>query len=33
MSGQSDPLGIVQDLGIWPYEQLVYAQPSTLPEE
>ena len=24
---QGDPLGIVQETNIWPYEQMVYAQP------
>ena len=28
MGGQSDPLGIVQEIEIWPYEQMVYAHPS-----
>ena len=25
-SGEGDPLGIVQEVYIWPYEQMVYAQ-------
>ena len=28
MGGQSDPLGIVQEIEIWPYKQMVYAQPN-----
>ena len=27
MGGDGDPLGIVQEILIWPYEQVVYAQP------
>ena len=27
MGGEGDPLGIVQEIEIWPYEQVVYAQP------
>ena len=27
LCGQSDPLGIVQGVEAWPYEQMVYAQP------
>ena len=27
LGGQGDPLGIVQEIWIWPYEQTVYAQP------
>ena len=30
---QSDRQGIVQETEIWPYEQMVYAQLSTCPEE
>ena len=26
MSEQGDPLGIVQETEIWPYDQIVYAQ-------
>ena len=33
MGGKGDPLGIVQEIWIWPYEQMVYAQPSTCPGE
>ena len=33
MSGEGDPLGIVQEIKIWPYEQVVYAQPRTSPGE
>ena len=33
MGGQSDPLGNVQEIEIWPYEQMVYAQPSTCPRK
>ena len=33
MGGQADPLGDVQEIEIWPYEQMVYAQPSTCPGE
>ena len=31
LGGQVDPLGNVQETKIWPYEQMVYAQPSTCP--
>ena len=27
--GQGDPLGNVQEIEIWPYEQVAYAQPRT----
>ena len=27
LGGEGDPLGIVQEVKIWPYEQMVYAQP------
>ena len=30
---QGDPPGIVQDIEIWPYEQMVYAQPKICPNE
>ena len=33
MSGQSDPLGIAQESEVWPYEQMVYAQPRIGPGE
>ena len=36
MGGQGDPLGIVQEIKeikIWPYEQIVYAQPRICPGE
>ena len=26
LGGQGNPLGIVQEIEIWPYEQMVYAQ-------
>ena len=26
MGGESDPLGIVQEIEIWPYIQMVYTQ-------
>ena len=32
-SGQDDPLGIVQEIEIWPYEQMIYAQTSICPRE
>ena len=31
MGGQGDPLGNVQEIEIWPCQQMVYAQPSTYP--
>ena len=31
--GQGDPLGDVQEIEIWPYEQSVYAQPCICPRE
>ena len=31
LGGQGDPLGIVQEIYIWPYEQVVYAQPRIRP--
>ena len=33
MSGQDDPLRVVQEIRIWPYEQMVYAQPRSFPGE
>ena len=33
MGVQNDPLGVVQETEIWPYEQIVYAQPSICPGE
>ena len=33
LDGQGDPLGIVQEIEIWPYEQMVYAQPRICPGE
>ena len=33
LGGQSDPRGIVQEMEIWPYEQMVYAQPNICPGE
>ena len=33
VGGQCDPLGNVQEIQIWPYEQMVYAQPSTCPRK
>ena len=33
MGGQGDPLEIVQEILIWLYEQMVYAQPSLYPEK
>ena len=30
--GEGYPLGIVQEIKIWPYEQAVYAQPGIYPE-
>ena len=27
MGGQGDPQGIVQEIEIWPYEQIAYVQP------
>ena len=33
LGGQGDPLGIVQETEIWPYEQMVYAQTWIRPEE
>ena len=31
MGRQGDPLGDMQEIEIWPYEQMVHAQPSTSP--
>ena len=33
LGGQSDSLGIVQEIELWPYEQMVYAQPKICPGE
>ena len=33
MSGEGDSLEIVQRIHIWPYEQVVYAQPRIPPGE
>ena len=33
MDGQSDQLGFVQEIKIWFYEQMVYAQPSICSEK
>ena len=33
MVGQDDPLGIVQEIEIWTYEQMVYAEPRICPWE
>ena len=33
MDGQGDPLGIVQEIEIWPCEQMIYAQPRICPGE
>ena len=33
MGGLGDPLGDVQEIWIWPYEQMVYAQPSICPRK
>ena len=33
MGGKGDPLGIVQEIEIWPYEQMVSAQPRICPGE
>ena len=33
LGGQGCPLGNVQEISIWPYEQMVYAQPSTCPKK
>ena len=30
---QDDPLGDVQEIEIWQYEQMVYAQPRTCPRK
>ena len=30
---QGDPLGDVQEILIWPYKQMVYAQPGTCPRK
>ena len=31
MGGKGDPLGIVQESEIWPYDQMVYAQTRICP--
>ena len=33
MGGEGDPLKIVQEIEIWPYEQMIYAQPRICPGE
>ena len=33
LGGESDPLGIVQEIEIWPYEQVVYASTRIRPRE
>ena len=33
MGGQTDPLEIVQEISVWPYEQMVYAQNTIGPED
>ena len=33
MSGQGDQLGDVQEIWIWPFKQMVYAQPSICPRK
>ena len=33
LGGQDDPLGNVQEISIWPCQQMVYAQPSTCPRK
>ena len=33
LGGKGDPLGIVQEVKIWPFKQMVYAQPSICPGE
>ena len=33
LGGQGDPLGIVPEIEVWLYEQMLYAQPWTCPEE
>ena len=30
---QGEPLGIVQEIEVWPYEQMLYAQPRICPME
>ena len=33
MCGKGDPLGTVQEIEIWPYEQIVYAQHRICPRK
>ena len=33
MGGEGDPLGILQEIELWPCEQVVYAQPRIHPVE
>ena len=33
LKGQCDPLRDVQEIEIWPYEQMVYAQPRICPRK
>ena len=33
LGGQGDPFGIMQEVEVWPYEQMVYAQPRICPRE
>ena len=33
MDGEGDPLGIMQEIEIWPNEQMVFAQPRICPGE
>ena len=33
MGGIGNPLGLVQEIEIWPYEQIIYAQPRIFPGE
>ena len=33
MGGEGDPLGIVQEIEVWPYKQMIYAQPGICPRE
>ena len=33
LGGQGDPLGDVQEIEIWPYELMVYAQPNSSPRK
>ena len=33
MNGHGDPLGIMQEIEVWPYAHMVYAQPKICPGE